>query len=167
MVELYKNFGHKSIIFMDSGFRVNRNAFPITFISILDNFLKGRMVGVMISQYIDEYTYFKCLSEFKRGSLSNIVPTASMTDFDVSEIAAFRNTWPDIVPLICSFHEITGQNKWIDRNVPKAHREKLKVKFKELHFVADEDTLGKKMAQLKRYCTVNGLGAVKKYLQQS
>ena len=116
MADIFKHFGHGSIIFMDSGFRVNRNAFPITFISVLDNFMKGRMVGVLISQFTDEYTYSKCLSELKRGSLSNIVPTSSMTDFDVSEIAAFKNTWPEIVPLICSFHAITGQNKWIESN---------------------------------------------------
>ena len=36
MVEFYKIFGHNSIIFMDSGFRVNRNAFSITFTSVLD-----------------------------------------------------------------------------------------------------------------------------------
>ena len=40
-------------------------------------------------------------------------------------------------------------------------------KFKALHFVEDEDRLKKSMASLKRYCTVNGLFAVKKYLQQS
>ena len=45
MAEMYAHFGHESILFMDSGFRVNRNAFPITFISILDNFMKGQMVG--------------------------------------------------------------------------------------------------------------------------
>ena len=39
MVDLYRHFGHDSIIFMDSGFRVNRNAFPITFVSVLDNFM--------------------------------------------------------------------------------------------------------------------------------
>ena len=90
-----------------------------------------------------------------------------MTDFDVSEIAAFKNTWPEIVPLICSFHAITGQNKWIDRNVPKARRDKLKSMFKELHFAGDEDDLKKKMANLKRYCTINRLKAVKRYLKQS
>ena len=57
MEDFYKQFGHESIVFMDSGFRVNRSAFPITFISILDNFMKGRMVGVLISQFTDEQTY--------------------------------------------------------------------------------------------------------------
>ena len=61
MADLYRHFGHDSIVFMDSGFRVNRNAFPITFISVLDNFMKGRMVGVLISQFTDERTYSKCL----------------------------------------------------------------------------------------------------------
>ena len=34
MANFFKYFGHNSIIFMDSGYRVNRNAFPITFISV-------------------------------------------------------------------------------------------------------------------------------------
>ena len=66
MADLFRQFGHNSIVFMDSGFRVNRNAFPITFVSVLDNFMKGRMVAVMISQSTDEQTYSKCLSELKR-----------------------------------------------------------------------------------------------------
>ena len=77
---------------MDSGFRVNRNAFPITFVSVLDNFMKGRMVGVMISQFTDERTYSKLLSELKRGNLDNIKPQCSMTDFDMTEITAIGNT---------------------------------------------------------------------------
>ena len=97
MVELYRHFGHKSVVFMDSGFRVNRNAFPITFVSVLDNFMKGRMVGVMISQFTDERTYSKCLLELKRGNLINIKPLCSMTDFDMAEITAFKKSWPDIV----------------------------------------------------------------------
>ena len=131
MADLYRHFGHDSIVFMDSGFRVNRNAFPITFISILDNFMKGRMVGVLISQFIDEGTYSKCLSELKRGNLGSVEPQCSMTDFDLSEIAAIGNTWPKAVILICSFHAIAGQSKWINRNSPKAYREKLKTLFKK------------------------------------
>ena len=111
MAELFMRFGHDSILFMDSGFRVNRNAFPITFVSVLDNFMKGRIVGVVISQFTDEHTYSKCLSEFKRDNLKFIKPQCSMTDFDISELSAFRNNWPDIVLLICSFHPIKGQNK--------------------------------------------------------
>jgi len=83
MVEFYKIFGHNSIIFMDSGFRVNRNAFPITFISVLDNFMRGRMVAVMISQFTDEYTYSKCLSKLRGECLHNIVPSCSITEFDI------------------------------------------------------------------------------------
>ena len=90
MADFYRYFGHQSVIFMDSGFRVNRNAFPITFISVLDNFMRDRMVAVMISQFTDEHTYAKCLSELKRGSLSSIKPQCSMTDFDLSEILAFQ-----------------------------------------------------------------------------
>ena len=92
MEDLYRYFGHESIIFMDSGYRVNRNAFPITFVSVLDNFMKGRLVGVMISQFTDEQTYAKCLAELKRGDLTNIKPQASMTDFHLSEISAIRKT---------------------------------------------------------------------------
>ena len=90
-----------------------------------------------------------------------------MTDFDTSDIGAFRNAWPDIVVLLCTFHAIAGQHKWINRNAPKAHREKLKAKFKALHFVKDEYHLKKSLASLKRYCTINRLGSVKKYLLQS
>ena len=111
----------------------------------------------MKSQFTDEYTYSKCLSQLGGECLHNIVPSCSMTDFDISEIAAFKNTWPNIVPLICSFYAVTRQNKCIDRNVPKVHREKLKAKFKELHFVGGEQSLKRKMANLKRYCTVNRL----------
>ena len=92
MANFFKYFGHESIIFMDSGYRVNRNAFPITFISILDNFMKGRLVGVMISQFADEFTYAKCLSEFKRGELKHVIPRASMSDFDTAELSAFNKT---------------------------------------------------------------------------
>ena len=167
MADLYRHFGHQSILFMDSGFRVNRNAFPITFISILDNFMKGRMVGVMVSQFTDEHTYTKCLSELRRGDLDKIEPQCSMTDFDTSEISAFRNVWSDIVCLICTFHAVSGQNKWIDKNAPKKYREKLKDKFKALHFASDSKDLKKKMASLKRFCTSRKLVNVKKYLQQS
>ena len=161
MADFYKHFGHNSIIFMDSGFRVNRNAFPITFISVLDNFNKGRMVGVMISQFTDEHTYAKCLSELKRGELENIHPQCSMTDFDLSELTAFQNTWPWIVVLLCSFHTITSQNKWVDKNVPKCHRERLKEKFKALHYASSEEVLKKKLVSFKRYCTVNKLDNAK------
>ena len=167
MANFYKYFGHRSIIFMDSGFRVNRNAFPITFISVLDNFMKGRMVGVLISQFTDEHTYAKCLSELKRGSLSSVMPQSSMTDFDVSEISAFKKTWPELVVLICTFHSITGQNKWIDKHAPKALRQTLKDKFKELHFVKNDKVLRKKLARLKGFCTKKGLVSVKRYLPQS
>ena len=167
MANLYANFGHDSILFMDSGYRVNRNAFPITFVSILDNFMKGRVVGVMISQFTDELTYAKCLSEFKRGHLSKIKPQCAMTDFDLSEIGAFRKTWPDLVMLICTFHAIAGQNKWINRNAPKSSREKLKTMFKELHYVNNEEILKRKMNNLKRFCTRKGLTNVKQYLQRS
>ena len=92
MATFYKHFGHKSIVFMDSGFRVNRNAFPITFISVLDNFMRGRMVGVMVSQFTDEHTYRKCLLELKRGDLSKVEPQCSMTYFDLSEIYAFKKS---------------------------------------------------------------------------
>ena len=85
MTDFYTLFGHESILFMDSGFRVNRNANPITFIIVLDNFTRGRMVGVLISQFTDEHTYSKCLSEFLRGNISRIKPNCTMTDFDLSE----------------------------------------------------------------------------------
>ena len=90
-----------------------------------------------------------------------------MTDFDLSEISAFQNTWPNIIHIICTFHAVAGQHKWIDRNAPKAHREKLKAMFKALHFVQDDVQLKRSIANLKRFCTVKGLHAVKKYLQQS
>ena len=167
MADMYRHFGHESVIFMDSGFRINRNAFPITFVSVLDNFMKGRMVGVMISQFTDERTYSKCLLELKRGNLNTIRPQCSMTDFDMAEISAFRKTWPDIVILICTFHAIAGQSKWVDKNVAKAHREKLKAILKELQFVENEDILKKKISSLKRYCTTKQLGNVKKYFKQS
>ena len=92
MEDLYRYFGHESILFMDSGFRVNRNAFPITFVSVLDNFMRGRMVGVMISQFTDERTYSKLLSELKRGYMDNVKPQCTMTDFDMAEITAIGNT---------------------------------------------------------------------------
>ena len=111
MSDLYARFGDGAILFMDSGFRVNRNAFPITFISVVDNFMKGRMVGVLVSQFTDALTYSKCLSELKRGKLAMIQPKVSMTDFDTSEIMSFKSTWPDITALICTFHAVTGQNK--------------------------------------------------------
>ena len=57
--------------------------------------------------------------------------------------------------------------KMINRNAPKAHCEKLKAKFKISHFVKDEYHLKKSLASLKRYCTINRLGSVKKYLLQS
>ena len=167
MADLYRHFGHESVVFMDSGFRINRNAFPITFVSVVDNFMKGRMVGVMISQFTDEQTYTKCLLELKRGNLNTIRPQCSMTDFDMAEISAFRKTWPDLVILICTFHAIAGQSKWVDRNVPKAYREKLKTMLKELHFVENEDILQKKISILKRYCSTKKLGNVKKYFKQS
>ena len=167
MADLYKHFGHDSILFMDSGYWVNRNAFPITFISVLDNFMKGRIVGVLISQFADTHTYSKCLSEFKRSDLQNIRPLCSMTDFDTAEVSAFKNTWSDIVVLICTFHAITAQNKWIDRNVLKSHREKLKSMCKELHYAKNEMDLKKKLANLKRYCTRKGLHNVKQYLQKN
>lgn len=121
----------------------------------------------MVSQFTDEHTYTKCLSELKRGDLKNIVPQCSMTDFDTSEIAAFKNVWSDITSLLCTFHAITGQNKWIDRNAPKKYREELKVRFKELHFSSDKGDLKKKMTNLKRYCTKRKLIGVKKYLEHS
>ena len=124
-------------------------------------------MGVLISQFTDEHTYSKCLNELTRNSFREIKPQCSMTDFDLSEISAFRNTWPNIVHLICTFLAVAGQHKWLDRNAPKNHRKKLKAKFKELHFVEDEDRLKKSFASLKRYCTVNGLAGVKKYLEQS
>ena len=46
-----------------------------------------------------------------------------------------------LVILICTFHAIAGQNKWIDRHVAKVHRQKLKEKFKELHYVKNEKVL--------------------------
>ena len=92
MADLYRQFRHESVIFMDSGFRVNRNAFPITLISVLDNLMKGRMVAVMISQFTDERTYSKCLRELQRGNLSKVKPRCSMTDFDMAEITAFSKT---------------------------------------------------------------------------
>ena len=55
MADMYRHLGHESIFFIDSGYRVNRCAFPITFISVLDNFMRGRLVGVMISQFTDEF----------------------------------------------------------------------------------------------------------------
>ena len=125
------------------------------------------MIGAMISQFTDVHTYSKCLSELKRGELREIKPQCSMTDFDLSEITAFKNTWSDIILLLCSFHTIKGQNKWIDKNAPKNHREKLKLMFKELHFVENEEVLKKKIARLKRFCTVNRLENVKQYFQKS
>ena len=69
--------------------------------------------------------------------------------------------------LICTFHAIAGQSKWIDRNAPKAYREKLKAMFKELHFVENEDALKKKIGSMKRFCTVKKLSNVKTYFLQS
>ena len=92
-------------------------------------------MGVMISQFTDEHTYRKCLLELKRGDLCQVEPWCSMTDFDLSEIYAFKKSWPELVILICTFNAIAGQNKWIDRHVAKVHRQKLKDKFKELHYV--------------------------------
>ena len=152
---------------MDSGFRVNRNSFPNTFISVLDNFMKGRMVGAMISQFTDVHTYSKCLSELKREEIGEIKPQCSMTDFDLSEITAFKNTWSYIVLLLCSFHTIKGQSKWRDKNAPKKHREKLKLIFKELNYVKNEEVLKKKIAGLKRFCTVNRLENIKQYCLKS
>ena len=146
---------------------MNRNAFPITFVSVLDNFTKGRMVGVMISQFTDEQTYSKCLSELKWGNLRHIKPQCSMADFDMVEILGIRNTWAEAVILIFTFHAIAGQSKWIDRNVPKPFLEMLKEKFKELHFVENEKKLKQKLASLKRYCTVKGLHTAKEYLIKS
>ena len=90
-----------------------------------------------------------------------------MTDFDLPEISAFRNTWSGIVLLICTFHAIAGQSKWIDKNAPKNHREKLKAMFKELHYVGNEKILKQKLASLKRFCTKKGLHNVKTYLKRS
>ena len=49
----------------------------------------------------------------------------------------------------------------------KAYREKLKVMFKELHFVENEDALKKKLANLRRFCTVKKLNNVMTYFSQS
>ena len=90
-----------------------------------------------------------------------------MTDFDMAEISAFKNTWSNVVLLLCTFHAISGQSKWIDKNTPKIRRQKLKDEFKELHFVSNEEVLRKKLASLKRFCTKMGLHNVKAYLRKS
>ena len=102
----------------------------------------------------------------KARRLKCVKPQCTMTDFDMSEITAVGNTWPEAV-ILCTVHAIAGQSKWINRNTPKAYREKLKNMFKELHFCKDEKNLRTKMANLKRFCTVRGLGNVKQYLVKS
>ena len=166
MADFFINFGHKSIIFMDSGYRVNRNAFPITFISVLDNFMRGRLVGVLISQFADEFTYRKCLAVFKRGELVNIEPRASMCDFDTAELSAFHNTWPGIAMLLCTYHAVTSQKKWIDRNVRKELREKVKSRMNALHYVDSEVVFKKKKASFKAYLARKGLSHVKEYFRK-
>ena len=103
----------------------------------------------MISQFTDEHTHSKRLSELKRGNLAKIKRKCSMTDFDLAEITAFKNSWEDIVLLICTFHAIAVQNMWIDKNAPRNYLEKLKSMFKELHYVSDEKTLRKNGAAEK------------------
>ena len=102
----------------------------------------------------------------KARRLKSVKPQCTMTDFDMSEITAVGNTWPEAV-ILCTVHAIAGPSKWINRNTPKAYRKKLQNMFKELHFCKDEKDLRTKMANLKRFCTVKGLGNVKQYLVKS
>ena len=158
MKKLLQQYG--SILLIDGTYNLCVSGFVCVTFIVIDNNMKGRLVGWAFVSQEDKDTFGEVLDILKNANEPCIKDLKFiMIDKDFAEINAIHDVLPWVHFIICRFHSIKAVNRYIHNLVlDREHqylKRKLKTFFERLLYAPSEDLYLECWKELCQLATIN------------